>query len=545
VSTLAAETLFDRIQQAVRLPEGYQQALIPIEEATIFYLVANEIVRAASKDEAGDLLLIIDAATAAQLDAFEKTCQRAARVVLFGEPMSQWRTGGNLEVRPLSNLVRPTDLFVLVISSSLSLAVVCTTEDAHEAGAIHGGWTNLRNAAADIAETIAGPGSTATVSQPPASAGDEGALHATHLMALMAEQLTSRQRDIAMDKDDLFCVLNILKAISAKRRAHDILYVFVEQVARVIGVDRCSVVRVWSGDPNGHVLASHEDASVRDVAIDLEKYPEIRRAMELHEKVVINDAELDPITRKQSQELEKAHIASLIVIPIVLHDQQIGSLFLRAARRRGGFNLREVSFFEIVAEAAANALERAHLFESIQRANERLERLAVTDGLTGLNNHRFFRERLEEEFQRAKRYRIPLSCLIMDVDNFKKINDTFGHLQGDSVLKELSRITMEGVRASDTVARYGGEELVVIMPQTGWVGARAQGERLRASIAERRFKGLPEDRDVTVSIGVAVYDFEAMADCEAMIGAADMALYEAKRKGKNQVVINPAEGDGL
>ncbi len=539
MATSTAETLVDRVQQALCASGPCGQPLIPIEDAAIFHLVATGILQAATSDASG-LTLLADAATAAQAPAFNEIARQAARVILFGGPPDGWTPAAHAEVRPLDTL-RADDRFLVAQGSTLNLAVVGTEEeDPTGANTVTGGWTSLPGAVVDIARTVAGP---AYIPATPDQNGP-GAVHGTRLMALVAGRLSSRQRDMAMDKDDLFCVLNILKAISAERRAHDILYVFVEQVARVIGVDRCSVVRVWTGDPKGHVLASHEDASVHDVAIELDKYPELVRAMELHERVVINDAARDPITQRHAEALEKAGIASLIVIPIVLHDQMVGSLFLRAARRRGGFNTREVSFFEIVASAAANALERAHLFESIQRANERLERLAITDGLTGLHNHRYFRERLDEEFQRAKRYGTPLSCLIMDVDNFKKINDTFGHLQGDSVLKELSRITAQGIRTTDIAARYGGEELVVIMPQTGRSGAEAQAERLRVTIARNAFGGLPQGHSVTVSIGVAAYDSATMADCEAMIGAADAALYTAKRNGKNQVVVNPAEGEG-
>jgi two-component system cell cycle response regulator len=341
----------------------------------------------------------------------------------------------------------------------------------------------------------------------------------------------------------LSSVLNILKAVSARRRAHDILYVFVEQVARAVTIDRCSVVRVWGGDNVGHVLASHEDETVTDLPIDLGKYPEIRRAMETRQKVIINDTRHDPLMRPFLNELTQSGIASVVVIPVVLFDQNVGSFLLRAARTRGPFLLREISFCEIVAEAAANALERAHLFESIQRANERLEYLAVTDGLTGLYNHRYFRERLESEFDRARRYSLPLSCMIMDIDNFKKINDTYGHLQGDGILRSIAATTLQNVRKSDIVARYGGEEFVVIMPQTGIDGARAQANRVRNDVGGAAYNGMPEGRHVTVSIGVAVFDAATMFDCEALIRAADSALYRAKREGKNRVVVDQPGGN--
>jgi predicted signal transduction protein with EAL and GGDEF domain len=138
-----------------------------------------------------------------------------------------------------------------------------------------------------------------------------------------------------------------------------------------------------------------------------------------------------------------------MVIPIVLFDPNVGSLFLRVTRRRRAFTLREVGFCEIVAEAAGNALERAQLFERIQRANERLEHLAITDALTGLYNRRHFHQRLQEEYQRSKRYELPLACLMFDIDDFKKINDTHGHLQGDRYMRPVRRRRICGDYASD------------------------------------------------------------------------------------------------
>jgi two-component system cell cycle response regulator len=391
----------------------------------------------------------------------------------------------------------------------------------------------------EIAQFLFGHAAQDEVEMPEAAetAGETTLACATRLMALLARQLTLRHRDVAMDKDDLFSVLSILKAVSAERRAHDILFVFVEQIARAVRMDRCSVVRVWGGDQRGHVLASHEDESITDLAIDMQKYPELRRSMETRQKVIINDTRRDPLTRPFFQDIAKADIQSIIVIPVVLFDQNVGSFLLRAARKKGTFSLREISFCEIVAEAAANALERAHLFESIQKANERLEVLAITDGLTGLYNHRYFRQRLEEEFERARRYSLPLSCMILDVDNFKHFNDTYGHLLGDSVLRGVAACTLQTTRKSDIVARYGGEEFVVIMPQTGIEGASAEAERVRKEICHWPFEGVSEASAVAVSIGVSIFDRETMPDCEALLRVADGALYQAKREGKNRVCV--------
>jgi diguanylate cyclase (GGDEF)-like protein len=280
---------------------------------------------------------------------------------------------------------------------------------------------------------------------------------------------------------------------------------------------------------------------VKSLIIDLAKYPELRRSMDLFEKVVVNSVASDPLT-ESCEGLRDAGIQALLVIPIVLLDANVGSLFLRVARKSEPFSAREIGFCEIVAEAASNALERAHLLERLQKANERLERLAVTDELTGLHNHRYFRERFADEFDRARRYSLPLSCIILDIDDFKGINDTFGHLQGDYILREIAACTMRQTRRSDIVARYGGEEFIIIMPQTAVEGARKQAERIRESVAAGQYRGVPEGTPITVSIGLAELSHNEMLDGESLIRAADSALYEAKRNGKNQVVVGTIPG---
>ena len=409
-----------------------------------------------------------------------------------------------------------------------------------EAGTI-GGWTGFRIIVKEVAELLVNSSQEAITCDLPEEA-EEGASAIAEacnflLMSAVTRLHASKQRDIAIAKSDLTAVLDILKAISAKRRTHDILYVFVEKIAEVVGIDRCSILRIWGNEKKGHVLASHEDPTVHDLVIDLAKYPEIEACMSRQGKVVVNDIDADPLTQPFSKTLADAGIVALMVIPIVMLDEDVGSFFLRAVRHAGKFVEREVSFCEIVAEAAANALERAHLFDEIQRANERLEYLAVTDGLTGLFNYRHFRDRLDEEFTRAKRYNLPLTCMLLDIDDFKQVNDTYGHLQGDVILREIARRTTSATRKSDIVARYGGEEMVVIMPQTSLEGAEIYANRVLANVNSSPYEGIPEDRPVTVSIGVAAIDPDTTPDYESLIRHSDEALYRAKEEGKNKVIL--------
>ncbi|HIJ65823.1 MAG TPA: sensor domain-containing diguanylate cyclase [Candidatus Hydrogenedentes bacterium] len=545
-----SKRLFERIQKGTQAGDAKRNAIIPLYDDTSFFMLSNEVARIASEHPSTGLTIMVDSQTAGKVDALDAARAVCDNVFVFGEAPTAWLSAENLTSVAALDAMTDMDRFLVAISSDMDVAIFGRgfdedgePEDKHR---FEGGWTCRASHVRSIAELLleaGGLNSTVDFAEPAPATVERTSACSTQLMALLAQRLSAQQHDVAMDKQDLFSVLDILKAISAKRRAHDILFVFVERIARIVDTARCSVVRVWGGEDKGHVLASHEDARVHDLIIELAKYPEIRRSLQTREKVVINDVWHDPLTRDFAGQLKAAKIGSLLVVPIVLFDQNVGSLVLRAARRERRFTAREVGFCEIVAEAAANALERAHLFESIQKANERLEYLAITDGLTGLYNHRHFHERLEEEFERARRYRVPLSCLMLDIDDFKQVNDTYGHLQGDNVLREMAARILRTVRKSDTVARYGGEEFVIIMPQTGAHGAAAEAERLRHVLGSAPYEGMPEEVRVTVSVGVAVLEQDAMRDCEAIIRVADGALYRAKHKGKNRIVVAGPEGD--
>jgi diguanylate cyclase (GGDEF)-like protein len=174
------------------------------------------------------------------------------------------------------------------------------------------------------------------------------------------------------------------------------------------------------------------------------------------------------------------------------------------------------------------ALDAAN--ETLRRKNEELERLSVTDGLTGLFNRRRLMEAVADEARRSQRLKHTFALLMVDVDHFKKYNDSFGHLAGDGVLSRVAALLREATREVDHVARYGGEEFLVMLPETGMPEALEIAERIRALIADEVFPG----RRTTVSIGVAEFPLHGDSP-EQVIAAADEALYEAKREGRNKV----------
>jgi diguanylate cyclase (GGDEF)-like protein len=177
----------------------------------------------------------------------------------------------------------------------------------------------------------------------------------------------------------------------------------------------------------------------------------------------------------------------------------------------------------------------ASLVRSTSTRVSKLQSLAATDGLTGLINRRQFNHQLDAEIARTKRYRNPLSLALFDIDDFKKINDFYGHTTGDRILKELGQLISTNVRESDIAARYGGEEFALILPETGQIDAFELLERLRAMIEHTVFCLPDNPMTVTISVGVAQLDPEYAKSYE-LIEKADAALYEAKRQGKNQVV---------
>ena len=171
----------------------------------------------------------------------------------------------------------------------------------------------------------------------------------------------------------------------------------------------------------------------------------------------------------------------------------------------------------------------------IECDEQMLQELASRDGLTGLYNHRMFYSMLDEEIARTQRYKRPLALLILDIDHFKRVNDTYGHVAGDRILTGMAQLLQQTVRQEDRVCRYGGEEISVIMPETGVQTAIQTAERVRAAVEQVVFKDdSGQEIRVTASIGVAALPEQA-ATLQELVNAADTALYAAKEGGRNRV----------
>jgi diguanylate cyclase (GGDEF)-like protein len=216
---------------------------------------------------------------------------------------------------------------------------------------------------------------------------------------------------------------------------------------------------------------------------------------------------------------------SILCMPILSKGTLLAVLYMENNLTANAFTSERLEILGIIAAQAAISLENAQLFE-----------LATTDGLTKLMVHRYFQLLLKNEIERSRRYNRPLSLVMLDIDNFKGFNDTYGHPMGDEVLKSVARILRENIRSVDIAARYGGEEFVLILPETDRRQAFIVGEKVRHKVEAMRIPTDSRHLQVTISLGIATFPEHALEKKE-LIAAADQALYASKHMGKNCVSV--------
>lgn len=359
-------------------------------------------------------------------------------------------------------------------------------------------------------------------------------VYAPEIVARVDAHLRSKDFYSDLGHKDLRFLLEITESISAIRNPMTILRLIVEKMTEVMDIARCSIISI--NDKGVVTVKASNDLNYQEeLILDLSKYPEIQKALESKQAVIINDIKNDPLMSPVREQTKNLGYNSIIVIPVVKKESVIGTFFLRTASPiKDGITDRVYKLCQLIANISANALENAILFESVQSAQEYFEEMAIRDGLTGLYNHRHFYDRLEEEFSRADRYAAPLSLLFFDIDDFKRINDLYGHTRGDQVLKKIGQLVKSIARESDIPARYGGEEFAVILPSTGEDGAFDLANRIHTIIRNYNFEHLPNEQ-ITVSSGVATFANKNYQSLNELVHHADDGMYKAKNKGKDMV----------
>jgi two-component system, cell cycle response regulator len=355
-------------------------------------------------------------------------------------------------------------------------------------------------------------------------------------LAEVRSQLERAREDVASNRQ----IVDILHEVTRELSATEIYRVLARRVARALSLSHCSVVLANAGDAVGTVTASLDDAAATNLELKLSRYPEIATALETQRPVLVRDAATDPLFSEVralwAAENVEVRIRSVLTLPFAIDRWRSGVLFLRTEKHERQLTMGDVQFADAVIHAAVAAIKRAQALESTRADNRRLEALATTDPLTRLLNRRALLERLSSEVDRAKRYQSTLTLLLLDVDHFKLINDTAGHLVGDGVLREIGGLIEGSVRTVDIAARYGGEEFVIILPETSTEGGVAFAERFRETIERYPFAASGSDTlHLTASIGVATFPSPRVESTEDLFARADEALYRAKSGGRNQV----------
>jgi two-component system, cell cycle response regulator len=344
-----------------------------------------------------------------------------------------------------------------------------------------------------------------------------------------------------LDGKTLHVIVELSYLFSSTLNPKEALFLVVKKLAEIIKAKRCSILSINPDNPRyAQVISTFEDPDIDDLKIDLHKYPEIRKALTAKKTIIIKDAQKDPLMKDVRKIIAPVGIRSIVVIPVIFRDEVIGTLLLRTSRMRRSFTKREIDLCIALANVSANALYNAMLYEKLSREKMRLERFAITDYLTGIYNIRYFYNRIEEEFSRAVRYKLPLSCIMFDIDHFKKINDNFGHRAGDIVLREFAQLVKLHSRRSDVFARYGGEEFILLLPQTPLKGAIAEAERIRIAVKGHQFDAIRKKIDIAVSIGIACRPNKKIKNYDDLINLADNAMFTAKKRGRDRIVACPS-----
>ncbi len=289
------------------------------------------------------------------------------------------------------------------------------------------------------------------------------------------------------------------------------------------------IIAVLSDDGKKYevrIASGCDESFFRDFGLDLES--DGLAALLTREKKPVFVASLEG--QERFAPLKNMTIRSFILLPFLVQDRVIGFL-CSFSQRENIIDEEKFSNFQVFCNQISIGLQKSLLYEKVQK-------LSITDGLTKLYSHRYFKQRLEEELVLAGRYSSQLSLLILDIDHFKHYNDSYGHVAGDHVLMEVAKILREKTDGTQVAARYGGEEMVLIAPETTKEQGIELAEKIRAGVEAYQFSVGRETTQVTVSIGVATFPQDAQTNLD-LINKADQTLYAAKARGRNRVVAYP------
>lgn len=348
-------------------------------------------------------------------------------------------------------------------------------------------------------------------------------------MDALNQRLRLSYREIEMLRDQDLRLRRISDCIRKSFNIEENIGEVLESLAGWLELDTCFIVLTEECDEQDVIrkeYATHEGYRVLDQDYDLAILEKFKH-LTTQELLKVNDVKRDKRVEPFREILSNYHLYSVFYVPITYQEKLLGILGGHKCETQAEWTQHYETFFGQIADQLAIGVTNARLYK-------RVERQATTDGLTNLFNHRTGQEKLSEQLKLAERYQRNLAVVMMDIDHFKSINDTYGHPVGDTVLKAVARIIRRDCRDVDIPVRYGGEEFLLVLPEVNQEGAVVVAERLRKTLQREVILHDEVSLSVTASIGVAAYPEDAEGQ-HHLLELADKALYMSKRLGRNQV----------
>jgi two-component system cell cycle response regulator len=368
-----------------------------------------------------------------------------------------------------------------------------------------------------------------------------GPVHFGELRARIDADLRLRRelgeaRDALRSRDLLF---DIFQEVSAALRADEIFQTLVRRVGQAFGLTHCSFVLTAPGDEQGRVVAVYENPAIRDLRVDLERYPEIQEAIRTERPVIIHDVHDHPlfeaIRRRWLQQRIEVNVQAAVALPVFVQGRAAGVFFLRTVQGDPQLRAQDVAFANTIAQAAARVLENEERRAAIYR---RQINAGVTDVLTGCASLDALDRRLRDEFERARRYSLRFALVLVDVDRLREVNERLGQQAGDRVLGEIGAMMQREIRAPDFVARYGGDEFALILPETDANGGRQFVERLRQVLARHTFPDLGPGQVPALSAGVVAFPHSEVLRPEDLFTQVEAALERGKTQAPDRIGVS-------